>query len=55
MGEIDIVKTDPAYYNPPAKPVEVQLDEYSYTTIVGEGAPGQEAHRAAIQALFSLA
>jgi hypothetical protein len=55
MRETDLVRTDQEYYSPPAKPVEVQLDEYPYITIVGEGAPGKEAHRTAIQALFSLA
>ncbi|HSW91543.1 MAG TPA: GyrI-like domain-containing protein [Candidatus Saccharimonadales bacterium] len=53
--KIDLVKTDKAYYNPPTKPVEVTLAPYPYLTVTGAGAPGGEAHIAAIQSLFTLA
>ncbi len=54
MEKIDLVKNDKLYYNPPTKPVEVELPECYYLTVLGSGAPGGESHTAAIQALFSL-
>ena len=55
MSKIDIKKELKHLYNPSTKEVvAVDVPEMNFLMVDGEGAPGNQAYQAAVEALFSL-
>lgn len=55
MDKLDLVKTNPDYYNPPKRPVEATFGPIPYLAISGRGEPGGVVHSAATEAQFTVA
>lgn len=55
MGKLDLAKSDPEYYKPPARPTEIVLPPLRYVAIDGRGEPGGAVHSEATEAQFTVA
>jgi len=55
MTKIDLFKTHKADYIAAKKPVVIEVDQASYISITGIGAPGDSAFTDAIEALYAMA